>query len=93
MEATSISEDESLPRGVSCKMTATLRDGRTVESQVDYPKGSIQNAMSAEEMRAKFDSLAGPVIGPKRSATLAEQVMNLEKVRDVSELMKLCTVR
>jgi 2-methylcitrate dehydratase PrpD len=93
MEATSISEDASLPRGVSCKMTVILRDGRALASQVDYPKGSIQNAMSEEEMRAKFDSLAGPVIGPKRAASLAEQVFDLEKVRDVSELMKLTTVK
>jgi 2-methylcitrate dehydratase PrpD len=93
MDATSISEDASLPRGVSCKMTATLRDGRTVTSQVDYPKGSIQNPMTDDELRAKFDSLAGPVIGAKRAAALAEQVMALEKVRDVRELMKLTSAR
>jgi 2-methylcitrate dehydratase PrpD len=89
MHATSIAEDATLPRGVSCRMTATLRDGRTLTSQVDYPKGSIQNAMSETEMRAKFDSLAGPVVGAKRAAALAEQVMTLEKVSDVGELMKL----
>jgi len=93
MAVTSISEDASLPRGVSCRMTATLRDGRTLEAQVDYPKGSIRNPMSEAEMRAKFDSLAGPVIGARRAATIAEQVMDLEKVRDVSELMKLTAVR
>jgi 2-methylcitrate dehydratase PrpD len=93
MEATSISEDASLPRGVSCKMTAVLRDGRTMTSQVDYPKGSIQNPMTDDELHAKFDSLAGPVIGAKRAAALAEQVMALEKVRDVRELMKLTSAR
>ncbi|HEX2829235.1 MAG TPA: MmgE/PrpD family protein [Burkholderiales bacterium] len=89
MNATSIAEDASLPRGVSCRLTATMRDGRTLVSQVDYPKGSIQNAMSQAEMRAKFDSLAGPVVGAKRAAALAEQVMALEKVADIGELMKL----
>ncbi|MGZ8265430.1 MAG: MmgE/PrpD family protein [Burkholderiales bacterium] len=88
-----IAEDASLPRGVSCRMTATLRDGRKLVSQVDYPKGSIQNPMTEAEMRAKFDSLAVPVIGEKRAGALAEQVMALEKVRDVSELMKLTAVR
>ena len=70
-----------------------MRDGRKLASQVDYPKGSIQNPMSEAEMRGKFDSLAVPVIGAKRAAALAEQVMALEKVRDVSELMKLTAVR
>ncbi|MGZ5138473.1 MAG: hypothetical protein ACXWCX_11770, partial [Burkholderiales bacterium] len=92
-EITTISEDASLPRGVSCRMTVTLRDGRTLTSQVDYPKGSIQNPMSDEEMRAKFQSLAVPVIGEKRAAALAEQVQDLEKVANVSELMKLTKVR
>ena len=53
-----IAEDASLPRGVSCRMTLEQRDGRTFTSQVDYPKGSIQNSMSDAELRAKFDSLA-----------------------------------
>ena len=88
-----INEDPTLPRGVSCRMTVHMRGGRKLASQVDYPKGSIQNPMSEAEMRGKFDSLAVPVIGAKRAAALAEQVMALEKVRDVSELMKLTAVR
>jgi hypothetical protein len=48
--------------------------------------------MSEAEMRGKFDSLAQPVIGRKRAAALAEQVMELEKVEDVGELMKLTRV-
>jgi len=88
-----IAEDPSLPRGVSCRMTVTLRGGRKLTSQVDYPKGSIQNPMNEEEMRAKFESLAVPVIGARRASTLAAQVMELEKVKDVSELMKLTALR
>ena len=93
MAATSIGEDASLPRGVSCRMTATLRDGRKLVSQIDYPKGSIQNPMSESEMRAKFDSLAEPVVGARRAALLAEQVMSLEKAPDVSAIMKLTRAR
>ena len=33
---------------------------RKLASQVDYPKGSIQNPMNDEELRAKFDSLVHP---------------------------------
>jgi 2-methylcitrate dehydratase PrpD len=92
-EVTTISEDASLPRGVSCKMTVLLRDGLELTSQVDYPKGSIENPMSEPEMRGKFESLAGPVIGAKRAAALAAEVMNLEKVADVSALLKMASVR
>jgi 2-methylcitrate dehydratase PrpD len=70
-----------------------MRDGGTLTSQVDYPKGSIENPMSEDELHSKFESLASPVIGPKRAANLAGQVMALEKVSDVSDLMKLTAVR
>lgn len=90
---TTITEDASLPRGVSCRMTVTLSGGRKLTAQVDYPKGSIQNPMSEREMQEKFESLAVPVIGAKRATALVGQVMDLEKVRDVSALMKLTAAR
>ena len=90
-DATNITVDASLPRGVSCKMVVTLNDGNTFASQVDYPKGSIQNPMSDEELLIKFESLAAPVAGAKRAAVLADAVMAVEKVGDVSALLKLAT--
>lgn len=92
-EITSISEDAALPRGVSCKMTVTQRGGRQLNSQVDYPKGSIQNPMTDEEMLGKFGSLAGPVIGAKRAQALAAAVMDIERVADVSTVLKMTAVR
>ena len=76
-------------RGVSCRMTVKLRDGRVLVSQVDYPKGSIQNPMNDAEMRSKFESLAVPVIGEARARELADQVQNLEKVASVRQLLEL----
>jgi 2-methylcitrate dehydratase PrpD len=72
-----ITVDASLPRGVSCKMTMTVNDGRQFVSQVDYPKGSIQNSMSDAELRFKFDTLATPVIGAAHAAQLAELVAGI----------------
>ena len=86
---TSIAVDASLPRGVSCKMVATLHDGRTSTSQIDYPKGSIQNPMNDQELLGKFTSLAAPVIGAQRAGSLANAVMEIEKCRDVSAVLKL----
>lgn len=84
---------KDLPRGVSVRITATQSDGRKFTSQVDYPKGSIQNSMSDDELRTKFESLAGPVVGARKAAALADTAMNVEKVSNVAELMKLTTVR
>ena len=86
---TNVTVDGSLPRGVSCRMTVTLNDGRKFVSQVDHPKGSIQNPMSDEELRGKFDSLAAPVVGARRAAQIAEVVDGIEKCGDVGKLMRL----
>jgi 2-methylcitrate dehydratase PrpD len=88
-ELVEITVDQSLPRGVSCLMTLEMDDGAIHRSQVDYPKGSIQNPMSDDELRAKFDSLTIPVLGAARAAQVAEQVANIEACRDVGELMRL----
>ena len=84
-----ITVDAALPRGVSCKMTMTMNDGQRFVSQVDYPKGSIQNSMSDAELRFKFDTLATPVIGEAHAAQLAELVAGVEQVSDIGKLMRL----
>lgn len=93
MRATSISVDATLPRGVSCRMTVTMKDGKKFTAQVDYPKGSIQNPMSDAEIRAKFDSLAQPVLGAARAARVAAMVQDIERCGDVGELMRLTAKR
>lgn len=80
---------EGLPRGVSVRITATQSDGRKFTAQIDHPKGSIQNAMSDLELRAKFDALAAPVLGAKRCAALADAAMNVEKIGNIAGLMQL----
>jgi 2-methylcitrate dehydratase PrpD len=84
-----ITPDATLPRGVSCRMTVEMDDSRTHVSQVDYPKGSIQNPMSDAELRTKFDSLAEPVVGRERAAAIARAVDGLERLAHVRELMSL----
>ncbi len=91
--ATTIAADAKLPRGVSCKMVVTQNDGRKFTSQIDYPKGSIQNPMSDAELLGKFMSLASPVTGVARATALAKTVMEIEKVRDVSAVLKLTAAR
>jgi 2-methylcitrate dehydratase PrpD len=84
---------EDMPRGVSVRITAILEDGRKLASQIDYPKGSIQNPMSDDELRNKFMSLAEPVLGEGRAAELADKAMNVEQVGSVADLMKLTVAR
>jgi 2-methylcitrate dehydratase PrpD len=70
-------------------MTMTLASGERFTAQVDHPKGSIENPMSDGELKAKFENLALPVIGAARVAAIADRVMNVERLGDVGELMRL----
>lgn len=88
-----VTVDASLPRGVSCKMTMTMEDGSTYVSQVDYPKGSIQNPMSDEELLGKFTSLVEPVLGAGRAREIAATVAGIENCASVSALMQLLTLK
>ena len=91
MDATRIEVDASLPRGVSCHTTMSMADGREYVSQIDYPKGSIENPMSDDELRTKFESLASPVLGARRAAAVCAMVQNVENCADVGALMRLTT--
>lgn len=82
-----------MPRGVSVRITVAQSDGKSFVSQVDYPKGSIQNAMSDAELRAKFDTLAGPVLGERKAARLADAALDVEQFSDVGGLLKLAVAR
>jgi 2-methylcitrate dehydratase PrpD len=91
MSVTTFVPDATLPRGVSCRVSLTLADGRTVESQVDHPKGSIGNPMSDAEVQGKFSRLAVPVVGDKVADQIKTMVAELERCGDVRQLMRLTT--
>jgi 2-methylcitrate dehydratase PrpD len=89
MEVTSIETVASLPRGVSCHMTVKLASGEVCTAQVDYPKGSIENPMSDDELKVKFDSLAIPVVGAAHASRIVDTVMSIERCNNGGELMRL----
>jgi 2-methylcitrate dehydratase PrpD len=84
-----IQTDARLPRGVSCYMTIKLKSGKNYSSQIDDPKGSIENPMSDEELRGKFEALAVPVVGVVRASRIADMVMRIERCSNIGDLMRL----
>jgi 2-methylcitrate dehydratase PrpD len=78
--------DGSLPRGVSCLMTLETEGGVRLTSQVDYPKGSIENPMTPDEARRKVHLLGDPVLGAEgvaRMIGLAEKARTLACVEEL----------
>ena len=59
------------------------------ETYVRVPKGEPANFLSAAELRAKFDGLAGPYFSAHRRDELAGAVLALEQAKDIGTLLRL----
>ncbi len=70
-------------------VTITTTDGRELTEQLDYPKGDPRNPLRDEEVEAKFDALAEPVLSADARARLKQAVWELEIPRPVTELLDL----
>jgi 2-methylcitrate dehydratase PrpD len=81
--------DPSLLRGVSCLMTLRTTGGAELKSQVDHPRGSIENPMSPEDMANKAHMLGDDVVGRPVMDALIEMTRNVEKLTGIAELMQM----
>lgn len=80
---------DGLPRDVSCRMEVTLKDGSHYITQVDYPKGSMQNPMTPDERRAKFTKLSSGILDEDKQRRVEKSISDLEKIEDASEILEL----
>ena len=70
-------------------MLLRLKDG--TEYERICPKATEPPEVSDEEVMEKFMKCVLPVYSKERAEHIAEIMMSLEKVEDISELMTLCT--
>jgi 2-methylcitrate dehydratase PrpD len=70
----------------------TLTDGRTFDEVEEYNRGSVENPMTHDELRAKFDENARGVLSREASSRLAEAIARLERLEDAGALADLATV-
>jgi 2-methylcitrate dehydratase PrpD len=61
----------------------------TFETYVRVPKGEPANFLTAPELRAKFDTLAGPYLSARRRDELAAAILALEQTKDIGALLHL----
>jgi 2-methylcitrate dehydratase len=65
------------------------RDGRSLQKQLDFPKGDPRNPLTDQEIEEKFAALADGVLSKPAQKRLKDAVWSLERVGSVSELMAL----
>ena len=64
-------------------------DGRTMRSELTYPKGDPENPVTWDEMRTKFNLLSAPVISSQRQEEIISAIDSLEQMDDVRQLASL----
>jgi 2-methylcitrate dehydratase len=74
---------------VSNRVTVKLADGRVVSKQVDYHKGHPKNPMNDSEVEEKFLRLTGKYLQKNRAKRILEAIWNLEKAKNVSNVVSL----
>jgi 2-methylcitrate dehydratase PrpD len=67
----------------------TLNDGRVIEEIEEYNRGSAENPMSDEELRAKFDDNASAFLSSERREALVDAVGQTERLPDACALLEL----
>jgi 2-methylcitrate dehydratase PrpD len=70
----------------------TLTDGRVIDEIEEYNRGSAENPMSAEELRAKFDDNASGFLSAAQRDTLASTIARTEQLPDVKDLIDLAVI-
>lgn len=80
--------EHRFPECQPCRVTLAMTDGTEHVAEVDYPKGDARDPMSATEIGAKFESLAGPVLGPERCDAIASFVLSMEHQASLDPLLE-----
>lgn len=79
--------DESYPRKWGATVTVLLKNGEKIYKQTDFPKGDPENAVTTKELLEKFIGMA-TIIPLQQRQALAESLMSLESIENISDLMK-----
>ena len=65
------------------------KDGRSLQKQLDFPKGDPRNPLTDQEIEEKFAALAEGVLSKPRQKRLKDAIWSLERVGSVRDLMAL----
>jgi 2-methylcitrate dehydratase len=77
------------PRGIPNRITLTLKNGRTLVREVEFPRGHAMNPMTDAEVEAKFRRLFEPRYGKERADKVLAACWNLEALAEPGDLIRL----
>jgi 2-methylcitrate dehydratase PrpD len=72
-------------------VTVTLKDARQFTEVEEYNRGSAENPMTYQELRAKFDENASGFLSADKRERVADEIQRLETLPDAKVLLQLAT--
>ncbi|WP_260287173.1 MmgE/PrpD family protein [Peribacillus aracenensis] len=82
------SEETGYPGAFPGWVKIKLKDGRVLERRMKTNRGGRENPASEAEIIGKFENNASSVLSSDKVSRIKELVLNVEKVKDVSEITK-----
>jgi 2-methylcitrate dehydratase len=77
------------PNGIPNRLTVTLKDGRKLVREVEFPRGHAHNPMTDAEVEDKFRRMVEPRYGKARADEIIAKCWQLENLKSVKELVGL----
>lgn len=77
------------PRGIPNRIVVTLKDGRQLVQEVEFPRGHAQNPMTDAEVEAKLRRMVEPKLGKEKVERILSMCWELEKLSSPAELVQL----
>ena len=74
---------------IPTEVEVTTLDGKVYREILRYSKGTPNNPFTEEELRDKFKTLASSVLSPSKLNQVIDAVEGIDKLDDISILMKL----
>jgi 2-methylcitrate dehydratase PrpD len=78
--------EKRFPEQWSGITTVTTNDGRRFTETVYYPTGDPENALGADELRAKFRTLVRGVVSDRQAGDIEALAAGLDRLADCAEL-------
>ena len=81
--------DANYPEHYTSIVELSTKDGRTVSRRVEQAKGTHENPLTGDEVRAKYFRLTAPVISRDRAEAIMASVDRIDKASDLTALAAL----
>jgi len=91
MKKINVIRNESLGES-EARIRVKLKNEIQYSHHVVAPKGDPRNPLSFEEIIKKFEDLTCTVLSRRRMNRMIDIIQNLEKLQNLSELIRLCCV-